>query len=41
MASQEIVAAAQNVPVAQSGRLRGQAPVKPLPVAVAQDDVHG
>jgi NADPH-dependent 2,4-dienoyl-CoA reductase/sulfur reductase-like enzyme len=41
LASQEIVAAACNAPVFASGRLRGQAPVKPLPVAVTQDDAHG
>jgi hypothetical protein len=33
VAGAEIVAAARGVPVQAAGRLRGQAPVKPLPVA--------
>jgi NADPH-dependent 2,4-dienoyl-CoA reductase/sulfur reductase-like enzyme len=39
-ASQEIVAAARKVPIERAGRLRGQAPVKPLPINVraAEDD---
>lgn len=40
-ASQEIVAAARKTPVEAAGRLRGQAPVKPLPIGVqAADDDH-
>lgn len=33
-AAAEIIAAAANVPIEQVGRLRGQAPVKPLPIAI-------
>jgi len=36
-AGAEVIAAAAGIPVEQVGRLRGQAPVKPLPVAL-QDD---
>lgn len=36
LASAEIVAAALDVPTAQVGRLRGQAPVKPLPAGVVE-----
>lgn len=40
-AAQEIVAAARGCDVADVGRLRGQAPVKPLPVALhAMEDEH-
>lgn len=38
LASAEIVAAARGVPVAAVGRLRGQAPVKPLPLATRLED---
>jgi NADPH-dependent 2,4-dienoyl-CoA reductase/sulfur reductase-like enzyme len=38
MAGAEIVAAARGLPVEGAGRLRGQAPVKPLPVAATLDD---
>lgn len=38
IAGAEIVAAARGVPVEAAGRLRGQAPVKPLPVAAMADD---
>jgi NADPH-dependent 2,4-dienoyl-CoA reductase/sulfur reductase-like enzyme len=37
-AAAEILAAARGEHVAQAGRLRGQAPVKPLPVAATLDD---
>ena len=36
-AAAEIIAHAAGVPVEQVGRLRGQAPVKPLPVAIGED----
>lgn len=36
LASQEIVAAASATPIESAGRLRGQAPVKPLPIAVTE-----
>jgi NADPH-dependent 2,4-dienoyl-CoA reductase/sulfur reductase-like enzyme len=36
LAAAEVLAAALQVPVAQVGRLRGQAPVKPLPIATAR-----
>ena len=35
-AGAEVIAAAAGVPVEQVGRLRGQAPVKPLPVAIEE-----
>ena len=37
-AAAEIIAHAANVPIEQVGRLRGQAPVKPLPIALVEDD---
>ena len=37
-AGQEIVAAASGLPVESAGRLRGQAPVKPLPLAIVRGD---
>jgi Sarcosine oxidase A3 domain len=37
-AAAEVIAHAANVPLEQVGRLRGQAPVKPLPVAMVEDD---
>lgn len=40
LASQEIVAAACRLPVERAGRLRGQAPVKPLPIAVTDGGSH-
>ena len=36
-AATEIIAHAGSVPIDQVGRLRGQAPVKPLPIAIAED----
>jgi bacterioferritin-associated ferredoxin len=36
-AGAEIIAAAANVPLEQVGRLRGQAPVKPLSIATVED----
>ncbi len=36
-AAAEVVAAEAGVPVEQVGRLRGQAPVKPLPIAIEED----
>jgi NADPH-dependent 2,4-dienoyl-CoA reductase/sulfur reductase-like enzyme len=36
-AGAEIIAAAANVPLSRVGRLRGQAPVKPLPMALVED----
>jgi len=36
-AAAEIIAAAANVPLEQVGRLRGQAPVKPLAVGSVED----
>lgn len=41
LASQEIVAAACRAPVEAAGRLRGQAPVKPLPVTIVRGEEHG
>lgn len=38
-AGAEIMAAAANVPVEQIGRLRGQSPVKPLPLAIIQEQL--
>ena len=40
-AGAEVIAAAASVPVASVGRLRGQAPVKPLPVALAEKEEEG
>jgi NADPH-dependent 2,4-dienoyl-CoA reductase/sulfur reductase-like enzyme len=40
MASAEIVSAARGLPVQAAGRLRGQAPVKPLPVAAMLDEAE-
>ncbi|MGF1609348.1 MAG: FAD-dependent oxidoreductase [Kiloniellales bacterium] len=37
-AAAEIVAAAANVPLEQVGRLRGQAPIKPLPIAASAEE---
>lgn len=37
-AAAEIVAHAAKVPLEQVGRLRGQAPVKPLPITITEDD---
>jgi NADPH-dependent 2,4-dienoyl-CoA reductase/sulfur reductase-like enzyme len=37
-ASAEVIAAAASVPLASVGRLRGQAPVKPLPVALVEEE---
>jgi NADPH-dependent 2,4-dienoyl-CoA reductase/sulfur reductase-like enzyme len=37
-AAAEVIAHAANVPLEQVGRLRGQAPVKPLPIAIVEDD---
>jgi bacterioferritin-associated ferredoxin len=37
-AAAEIIAHAASVPIEQVGRLRGQAPVKPLPIALVEDD---
>ncbi|MFA6444223.1 MAG: NAD(P)/FAD-dependent oxidoreductase [Sterolibacterium sp.] len=36
-AAAEIIAHAAEVPIEQVGRLRGQAPVKPLPIGIAED----
>jgi NADPH-dependent 2,4-dienoyl-CoA reductase/sulfur reductase-like enzyme len=36
-AAAEVIAHAANVPLEQVGRLRGQAPVKPLPIAIVED----
>ncbi|MDJ0389064.1 FAD/NAD(P)-binding oxidoreductase [Roseomonas sp. E05] len=38
LAGAEILAAARGVPVEEVGRLRGQAPVKPLPVAALREE---
>lgn len=38
LAGAEILAAARGVPIEQVGRLRGQAPVKPLPIATVLDE---
>lgn len=38
-ASAEIIAAARGVALEQTGRLRGQAPVKPIPVSLKRSDV--
>jgi hypothetical protein len=35
-AAAEIIARAANIPVEQVARLRGQAPIKPLPIAVEE-----
>jgi NADPH-dependent 2,4-dienoyl-CoA reductase/sulfur reductase-like enzyme len=37
-AAAEIIAHAASVPIEAAGRLRGQAPVKPLPIALAEDE---
>jgi NADPH-dependent 2,4-dienoyl-CoA reductase/sulfur reductase-like enzyme len=37
-AAAEVIAQAANIPLQQVGRLRGQAPVKPLPIALVEDD---
>ena len=36
-AGAEVIAAAASVPLASVGRLRGQAPVKPLPMALVEE----
>jgi NADPH-dependent 2,4-dienoyl-CoA reductase/sulfur reductase-like enzyme len=41
LASQEIVAAANAAPIESVGRIRGQAPVKPLPIGVSEEKSHG
>jgi hypothetical protein len=38
-AGAEVIAAAAGVPVKEVGRLRGQAPVKPLPLATREETV--
>lgn len=38
LAAAEVIAAASGVPVEQVGRLRGQAPVKPLPVGIGAEE---
>ena len=38
-AGAEVIAAAAGVPVEEVGRLRGQAPVKPLPIAIQKETV--
>ncbi|WP_242127791.1 FAD/NAD(P)-binding oxidoreductase [Sphingobium sp. Sx8-8] len=37
LAAAEIIAAEAKIPVEQVGRLRGQAPVKPLPIAIGEE----
>ncbi len=37
-AAAEVIAAHGNFPVADAGRLRGQAPVKPLPIAIGEEE---
>lgn len=37
-AGAEVIAAAANIPIEQVGRLRGQAPVKPLSLSIVQED---
>jgi NADPH-dependent 2,4-dienoyl-CoA reductase/sulfur reductase-like enzyme len=37
-AAAEIIAHAASIPLEQAGRLRGQAPVKPLPIALTEDE---
>jgi thioredoxin reductase/bacterioferritin-associated ferredoxin len=37
-AAAEIIAHAASVPIEEVGRLRGQAPVKPLPISLAEDE---
>jgi NADPH-dependent 2,4-dienoyl-CoA reductase/sulfur reductase-like enzyme len=39
-AAAEVIAAAANVPVEEVGRLRAQAPVKPLPVATGKQEIE-
>ncbi|GGZ31134.1 FAD/NAD(P)-dependent oxidoreductase [Asticcacaulis endophyticus] len=38
LAGAEIIAAAAGIPVSEAGRLRGQAPVKPLPICIEDDE---
>ncbi|WP_375197143.1 FAD-dependent oxidoreductase [Sphingobium sp.] len=38
LAATEIIAAQAKIPVEQVGRLRGQAPVKPLPIAIGEEE---
>jgi len=38
-ASTEIIAAARSVSLEKTGRLRGQAPVKPIPVSLKRNDL--
>jgi NADPH-dependent 2,4-dienoyl-CoA reductase/sulfur reductase-like enzyme len=41
LASQEIVAAANAAPIESASRIRGQAPVKPLPIGVSEEKSRG
>jgi hypothetical protein len=38
LAAAELIAAEAQIPVEQVGRLRGQAPVKPLPIAIGEEE---
>ncbi|WP_022682273.1 NAD(P)/FAD-dependent oxidoreductase [Sphingobium bisphenolivorans] len=38
LAAAELIAAEAGIPVEQVGRLRGQAPVKPLPIAIGEEE---
>ncbi|WP_176595991.1 MULTISPECIES: NAD(P)/FAD-dependent oxidoreductase [Sphingobium] len=38
LAAAELIAAEAHIPVEQVGRLRGQAPVKPLPIAIGEEE---
>ncbi|HJT41731.1 MAG TPA: FAD/NAD(P)-binding oxidoreductase [Sphingobium sp.] len=38
LAAAELIAAEAKIPVEQVGRLRGQAPVKPLPIAIGEEE---
>ena len=38
LAAAEVIAAEAKIPVEQVGRLRGQAPVKPLPIAIGEEE---
>ncbi|WP_134495276.1 NAD(P)/FAD-dependent oxidoreductase [Microvirga pakistanensis] len=40
-ASQEVVAAANGAPIQSAGRIRGQAPVKPLPIGITEETSRG
>ncbi len=37
-AAAEVIAATGDMPIASAGRLRGQAPVKPLPIAIGEEE---